>query len=60
MIMSLRDGDLPSKQSPVTRGDCFATYARNDMPTVSLWESQSATGEELDALLPSALDRMYK
>lgn len=31
IIMSLRDGDRPSKQSPVSRGDCFATCARNDM-----------------------------
>ena len=33
MIMSLRDGarSVPSKQSPVSRGDCFATCARNDM-----------------------------
>jgi len=59
MIMSLRDGDLPSKQSPVSRGDCFATCARNDMQTASLRESQSATGEELDALLPSVLDRAF-
>ena len=34
--MSLRDGVLPSKQSPVTRGDCFATCARNDMPRARL------------------------
>ena len=76
--MSLRDGALPSKQSPVTRGDCFATCARNDMQTASLrewWLSspecsslapparagvrgvskpQSATGEGLSVLLPSA------
>jgi len=58
--MSLRDGDLPSKQSPVSRGDCFAKCARNDMPTASLRELQSATGEELDALLPSVLDRAFK
>ena len=45
--MSLRDGDLPSKQSPVTSGDCFAKCARNDMQEVSLRELQSATGEEL-------------
>jgi len=59
--MSLRDGVLPSKQSPVTRGDCFAKCARNDMQMASLrqrWsskasvilgciETQSATGEEL-------------
>jgi hypothetical protein len=60
MFISLRDGALPSKQSPVTRGDCFATCARNDMQTVSLRELQSATGEELDALLPSVLDRVIK
>jgi hypothetical protein len=64
--MSLRDGGFPSKQSPVSRGDCFATYARNDMQTVSLREPrkgvilQSQTGEELDALLPSVLDRAFK
>jgi len=33
IIMSLRDSDLLSKQSPVSRGDCFATCARNDMQT---------------------------
>jgi hypothetical protein len=58
--MSLRDGVLPSKQSPVTRGDCFAKCARNDMQTASLRELQSATGEELSALLPSVLDRAFK
>lgn len=49
MIMSLRDGDLPPKQSPVSRGDCFACSfataqdkARNDM-----WELQSQSQEEL-------------
>ena len=26
----------------------------------ALWELQSATGEELDALLPSVLDRAFK
>ena len=59
-IMSLRDGVRPSKQSPVSRGDCFATCARNDMQTASLRELQSATGEELDALLPSVLDKAFK
>ena len=59
-MMSLRDGVLPSKQSPVTRGDCFAKCARNDMQTASLRELQSATGEELSALLPSVLDRAFK
>ena len=62
IFMSLRDGALPSKQSPHLRGDCFATCARNDMLTrlASLRELQSATGEELDALLPSVLDRAFK
>ena len=60
MIMSLRDGVFPSKQSLVTSGDCFAKCARNDMQTASLWELQSATGEELDALLPSVLDKAFK
>ena len=60
MIMSLRDGDLPSKQSPVSRGDCFATCARNDMQTASLPELQFATEEELSALLPSMLARAFK
>ena len=58
--MSLRDGVLPSKQSPVSRGDCFAKYARNDTQTAALRELQSATGEELSALLPSVLDRAFK
>jgi len=63
--MSLRDGALPSKQSPVTSVDCFAKYARNDMQIVALRESQSATGEELRplvrrTLLPSVLDRAFK
>ena len=62
IIMSLRDGGFPSKQSPVTRGDCFAKCARNDMQTrlASLRELQSATGEELSALLPSVLDKAFK
>ena len=58
MIMSLRGAFFATKQSPVSRGDCFATCARNDMQTArlaSLRELQSRTQEELDALLPSAL-----
>jgi len=58
--MSLRDGVLPSKQSSVSSGDCFAKCARNGMPTASLRELQSATGEELSALLPSVLDKAFK
>jgi hypothetical protein len=46
--MSLRDGVLPSKQSSVSRGDCFAKCARNDMPTASLRG------------LPSVLDWAFK
>ena len=60
VMMSLRDGALPSKQSLVTKGDCFAKCARNDMPKArlaSLRQLQSATGEELSlrTLLPSVL-----
>ena len=75
--MSLRDGarSVPSKQSPVTRGDivpfgdCFATCARNDMQMALLRQSptgmtlQSATGKELRrrrTLLPSVLDKAFK
>ena len=65
--MSLRDGVLPSKQSHVTRGDCFAKCARNDMwakvnaPRVY----QSAGGEELRpffgrTLMTSILDKAFK
>ena len=60
--MSLRDGALPSKQSPTRQGDCFA-IARNDMPIArlaSLRQLQSATQKELGALLPSVLDRAFK
>ena len=64
--MSLRDGGFPSKQSPYSQGDCFATCARNDMQEASLRESQSATGEELRpffgslwALLLSVLDKAF-
>ncbi len=60
MIMSLRGAFAATKQSPVSGGDCFATCARNDMLTASLRELQSATGEELSALLPSVLDRAFK
>lgn len=60
MIMSLRDGGSPSKQSPVSRGDCFAKCARNDMLMVSLRGLQSQSQEELDALLPSVLDKAFK
>ena len=60
IIMSLRDGVLPSKQSPVSSGDCFANCACNDTQTASLRRLQSATGEELSALLPSVLDRAFK
>ena len=41
---------FPVEATPVSRGDCFATCARNDMPTARLVETQ----EELDALLLSA------
>ena len=66
IIMSLRDGDLPSKQSPVSRGDCFAKCARNDIQTASLREPhkgvilQSQILDELNALLLSVLDRVFK
>ena len=67
IIMSLRDGGFPSKQSPHSQGDCFATCARNDMQTASLRRLQSQTQEELNALLPSVLactaffsDRAFK
>lgn len=59
LIMSLRGAFAATKQSPVTRGDCFA-IARNDMEMAALREFPSATGEELDALLPSVLDRAFK
>jgi len=60
IIMSLRDGDLPSKQSPVARGDCFAKCARNDMWVNGVREVQSASGEELSALMASVLDRAFR
>ena len=52
IIMSLRGAVAATKQSPVSRGDCFATCARNDILTrlashkgmISLRELQSATG----------------
>jgi hypothetical protein len=52
--MSLRGAFAATKQSPVSRGDCFA-IARNDMRGL-----QSQSQEELDALLPSVLDRAFK
>lgn len=62
IIMSLRDGGFPSKQSPVSRGDCFATCVRNHMMAKvnAARGLQSHTGEELDALLPPVLDRAVK
>jgi len=60
IIMSLRDGGFPSKQSPVSRGDCFATRARNDMQDNGFREVQSAGAEELSALMPSILDKAFK
>mgnify|MGYP006961788819 CR=1 FL=1 len=60
MIMSLRDGGFPSKQSPVSRGDCFATCARNDMQGDALRELQVKGGEDLSALMPSLLDKAFK
>lgn len=32
----------------------------NNPMLASLWELQSQTGEELDALMPSVLDRAFK
>ena len=71
IIMSLRDGGLPSKQSPVSGGDCFARCARKDMQDGALQELQSTSGEELSpplhcgdgsqsALMPSILDKAFK
>lgn len=66
MIMSLRDGDRPSKQSPVSGGDCFATCARNDIqenafPLTSFGDDvrglQSTGGEELSAFEPREAGR---
>jgi hypothetical protein len=60
IIMSLRDGGFPSKQSPISRGDCFAKCARNDMQGDALRELQSAGREELSELMPSILDKAFK
>ncbi len=59
--MSLRGALAATWQSPV-RGDCFATCARNDIwaKVNALRELQSASGEELSALMPSVLDRAFK
>jgi len=71
IFMSLRDGVLPSKQSPVSRGDCFA-IARNDifvkvntLPAHAFGRLQSASGEEVRpfvgrTLMPSVLDKAFK
>jgi hypothetical protein len=64
-IMSLR---VFEKQSSIRRGDCFATCARNDMwaevnalPALcSSGRLQSASGEELSALIRSILDKAFK
>ena len=65
--MSLRGALAATKQSPVSRGDCFATCARNDMQTTPrkgmislLRQLQSQTQEELNALLPSVLAKAFK
>ena len=60
--MSLRGAFAATKQSPVSRGDCFAKCARNDMwaKVNALRELQSASGEELSALMPSILDEAFK
>ncbi len=60
ILVSLRGAFAATKQSPVSRGDCFATCARNDMQTVTLRELQSAGGEELSALMASVLDRAFR
>src|SRR3989304_748784 len=56
MIMSLRDGVLPSKQSPVTRGDCFVACARNDMPRarLALLREGGLSSPECSSLAPPA------
>ena len=51
MIMSLRGAFAATKQSPVSRGDCFATCARNDKQGGALREVQSTGGEELSPML---------
>jgi hypothetical protein len=63
IIMSLREAFAATKRSPHKKGDCFAKCARNDMQIArlaSLRELQSQTQEELNALLPSVLDRAFK
>ena len=61
MILSLRGAFFATKQSPLITGDYCAT-ARNDMVAKvnELRELQSASGEELSALMPSVLDRAFK
>jgi hypothetical protein len=62
-IMSLRGAYAATKQSPVSRGDCLATSARNDIQVTrpaGLRQLPVKTQEELDALLPSVLDKAFK
>ena len=58
--MSLRGAFAGTKQSPRRTGSCFATCARNDIQGGALRELQSASGEELSALMPSILDKAFK
>jgi hypothetical protein len=60
IVMSLRGAQFATKQSPRLRWGCFAACARNDMQTASLRRLQSASGEELYALMPSILDKAFK
>jgi len=62
--MSLRDGALPSKQSPVTRGDivpfgdCFA-IARKDMQTVSLKTIQIYGSAQFEVDIEVSYDQIW-
>jgi hypothetical protein len=68
MVMSLRDGDRPSKQSPRFQGvasqSALATTCgakANALPApYTSGRLQSASGEELSALMPSILDKAFK
>ena len=58
--MSLRGGCFSDEAIPAQRGDCFA-IARNDRCAMvnELRRVQAESQVELDALLPSVLDRAF-
>ncbi len=57
---SLACGIVSQSRKPLGSRMMMSTWLASPKGMISLRELQSATGEELNALLPSVLDRVFK